>query len=504
MFTDKLSLRIAWPTMLVAALLFAASAAAAVLLQLAQARTAQLLQNSVHGRTAAQNLETTLENLISMLRRGSIQVQDLNDHIHNLLAEARDLSDQAEEEQLVDELWTSFEKFDTAWRELLETQGPPKKGAIEPAVKILEVNTLPLARRLRTYQGREIDQSEKEHAQTVRRMAWGLVGVGVVGALGGILFGYSVARGLRRSIYRLSVRIRDAADRLGHELPAITVDEKGDLPQLQNQMKLLAQEIERVVRELDERDRELMRAEQLRAVGQLAAGAAHELRNPLTAIKMLIQTNREEAAERGLPTEDLNVIDGEVRRMERCLNTLLDLARPPKPHRHPFDLATVVDKTVALLSGRARHQGVQVHVCPPECPIYVNADPEQVQQVLVNLCLNALDAMPGDGTLTIDFGLTAPDSAGHANGGPIGEAALVVQDTGPGIAPALLPRLFEPFVSSKETGLGLGLAVSRRIAEAHGGSLKGSNRPEGGACFEFRLPTAMPAKAGDRAHLAAS
>jgi two-component system sensor histidine kinase HydH len=107
----------------------------------------------------------------------------------------------------------------------------------------------------------------------------------------------------------------------------------------------------------------------------------------------------------------------------------------------------------------------------------VDADQDQLQQLLLNLVLNALDAMPGGGTVELD--LRAPRD---------GHVELYVRDTGPGIAPHILPKVFETFVSSKETGVGLGLPVSRRIAEDHGGSLAAYNLPGGGACFLLRLP----------------
>jgi two-component system sensor histidine kinase HydH len=107
----------------------------------------------------------------------------------------------------------------------------------------------------------------------------------------------------------------------------------------------------------------------------------------------------------------------------------------------------------------------------------VEADQDQLQQLLLNLVLNALDAMPGGGAVEIDL---RPPRDGHVE--------LYVRDTGPGIAPHILPKVFETFVSSKETGVGLGLPVSRRIAEDHGGSLSAYNLPGGGACFLLRLP----------------
>jgi two-component system sensor histidine kinase HydH len=210
---------------------------------------------------------------------------------------------------------------------------------------------------------------------------------------------------------------------------------------------------------------------------------AHELKNPLTSIKGLVQVNRKEADARGLPAEDLRIIEQEIRRMERTLQTFLDFARPSQPHRRQVELAAVVGRVLALIVGRAEKQQVVVRLKRPDSPVLVEADQDQTQQLLLNLILNALDVMPRGGTLEVVL---------HAPRG--GRVELQVFDTGPGIAPDLLPRIFDPFVSSKETGLGLGLAVSRRIAEDHGGRLAAANRPEGGACFVLTLPE--PARQG--------
>jgi two-component system sensor histidine kinase HydH len=288
-----------------------------------------------------------------------------------------------------------------------------------------------------------------------------------------------VARHLRHSLYQLSVRIQDAAGKLRQPLPTVILTADGDLHQVNEQMQGIVREIERVVEQLQQREREVLRADQLVAVGQMAAGVAHELRNPLTSIKMLVQTNREEAEARGLPAEDLQIIEQEIRRMERCLQTFLDFARPPQPERRPISLAAMVEWMFTLVEGRARKQHVTLHFTPPITPVIVEADADQIQQLLVNLALNALDAMPQGGSLDVSLGAPV-----H------GQVELRVCDTGPGIAPVLLPRLFEPFVSSKETGLGLGLVVSRRIAESHGGNLWVTNPPHGGACFVLRLPVA--------------
>jgi len=215
------------------------------------------------------------------------------------------------------------------------------------------------------------------------------------------------------------------------------------------------------------------------AVGQVAAGVAHELRNPLTSIKGLVQVNLREQGAHGLPVDDLEVIEHEIRRMEKTLQTFLDFARPPKPDRRLQNVATNVERVIALVGGRARKQQVELRFLHPATPVMAEVDGDQVQQLLLNLVLNALDAMPQVGRIEID--LRPPRD---------GVLELYVRDTGPGIAPHIIPKVFETFVSSKETGVGLGLPLSRRIAEDHGGTLTAYNLPEEGACFLLRLPAA--------------
>src|SRR5262249_49930159 len=156
---------------------------------------------------------------------------------------------------------------------------------------------------------------------------------------------------------------------------------------------------------------------------------------------MLVQAHQEETEARGLPAEDFGIIEHEINRMERCLQTFLDFARPPRPQRRLLKLADVVHRTFDLLAGRVRKQRVDLEFTPPAAPILVEAEGEQIQQLLVNLCLTALDVMPRGGRLTAAFHLRDEK-----------EVELRVCDTGPGVPPELMPRLFEPFVSGKETG----------------------------------------------------
>jgi two-component system, NtrC family, sensor histidine kinase HydH len=230
-----------------------------------------------------------------------------------------------------------------------------------------------------------------------------------------------------------------------------------------------------VVEKLQQKEREVRRAERLAAVGQLAAGVAHEIRNPLTSIKMLIQAGREDPVI-GLSEEDLQVIEREIRRLERSLQSFLDFARPPRLERRRQNLVCLIEQTLSLIRGRAEKQHVAITWLPPSGSVPIDGDGEQLQQVLVNLLLNALEALPQGGR--IDVSLRPGNSM----------VEVCVRDTGAGISAEVLPRLFEPFASDKETGLGLGLVVSRRIVEDHGGTLQARNRLDGGAEFTFALP----------------
>jgi signal transduction histidine kinase len=248
---------------------------------------------------------------------------------------------------------------------------------------------------------------------------------------------------------------------------------------LQVVANILSARLERKWLRQSEHDQQLLRAEQMMAIGQVAAGVAHELRNPLTSIKGLIQVNLRELGSRGLTTDDLEVIEHEIRRMEKTLQTFLDFARPPQPDRHLQTIAPIVERVLALVGGRARKQHVELKFLRPEPFAQAEVDGDQVQQLLLNLVLNALDAMPQGGRIEIELG--SPRD---------GFLEIYVRDTGPGIAPHILPKVFETFVSSKETGVGLGLPLSRRIAEDHGGTLSAYNFPVEGACFLLRLPAA--------------
>jgi signal transduction histidine kinase len=267
------------------------------------------------------------------------------------------------------------------------------------------------------------------------------------------------------------------ARHLDQTVASVTLPADGDLQRLDRQLEHVVQRVGEAAEKLQRHQREMLRAEQLSAVGQLAASVAHEVRNPLTSIKMLVEAAHRPRQRKPLSDEDLEVIYREVGRLEQTVQSFLDFARPPAPKRSACDLCDLVNQAVDLVRARARQQGVIIDVQRPDEPVPVDVDPSQVTTVLVNIFLNALDAMPTGGRL--DVALTVWRD---------GQLALTVADTGVGITPAMADRLFTPFASGKPTGTGLGLSISKRIVEEHGGRITATNRPEGGACFTVVLP----------------
>jgi two-component system sensor histidine kinase HydH len=182
--------------------------------------------------------------------------------------------------------------------------------------------------------------------------------------------------------------------------------------------------------------------------------------------------------------------------MEQCIQVFLDFARPPTPERREADLTEVLHRAISLVEGRARRQNVTMKVTAPPGPLVVRIDPEQIHQVLVNLLLNAVDALPQGGAIEVEVRLDERKETGNGSGESFGDSwagknhgvEVCVRDNGSGISGRIRQRLFEPFVSSKETGLGLGLSICKRLIEDHGGAIRGDNLPQGGAEFAFTLP----------------
>jgi two-component system NtrC family sensor kinase len=233
-------------------------------------------------------------------------------------------------------------------------------------------------------------------------------------------------------------------------------------------------------RALAEARESLLRSEKLATVGRLAAGLAHEVGNPLGAVAGYVELARARLPADPHPdlVDALARISTAAERIDRTVRDLLDFARPSAPALAPIDLTAALDASLRLARVQARFKHVEVELDLPERLPRVEADEHHVAQVLLNLFLNAGDAMGGVGRVRV---------SAHAEEGA--RVILAVEDGGPGIAAGDLPHVFDPFFTTKDAGegTGLGLAISHRIMEGFGGEIAARNGERGGAVFELRF-----------------
>ena len=227
--------------------------------------------------------------------------------------------------------------------------------------------------------------------------------------------------------------------------------------------------------EMEARER-LRQSERFAALGKISAGLAHELRNPLNTVSMLMYAMIKEIPPDGAFGADLRVVQGELRRMSLLIEQFLEFARPRPPHFQRDRLDEIMEETLLLIGPEARTRGVVIHKEweKPLPPVWV--DGAQIKQVFLNLLLNALQAMPRGGGLTVRL---------HVSGGSL---LTSIADEGEGIPPEVRANLFEPFFTTKAGGTGLGLSISQRIVEGHNGRLRLFSQPTVGTTAIVRLP----------------
>jgi len=307
----------------------------------------------------------------------------------------------------------------------------------------------------------------------------------------GLLSAWAMARSLVRPINRLrqAMAVVGGGD-LEHPIRTEARDEIGDLArafagmtaslrQSQTELLRLNTELAGKVSQLERTQAQLVQSEKLASIGEMAAAVAHGLRNPLASLRASAQFVRRHP---GSPAaaEQLEAIIAEVDRLDRRVTHLLAFARPAPFHPLPERLGLLLDSVRPAFQERLRAQSVDlVSELPADLP-EVQVDPMKLEQVLVELISNALDAMPSGGRLRVTAGQEATDGTPGI--------AVEVQDTGRGIPPEILPEVGQPFFTTRPEGTGLGLATARRFVEQHGGRLRLSSVPGTGTTVHIWLP----------------
>ncbi len=326
-----------------------------------------------------------------------------------------------------------------------------------------------------------------------RMVLLGIAWVVVASALG-----YAFARRMSRPVQQMAAAARAVREGdLDHEIEARSHDEIGDLAAAFNEM------VERL-RHLKDVEEELRRSERLAALGELSAGVAHEIRNPLGIIRNSAQMLHGSLDRKDRVEELSQFIIEEVDRLNRVVSNLLDFARPQEPRLESTELVAVIEHSLLVAGPAIEKAGVKVVREMDGGTGPVLADRELLGQVFLNLLLNAAQASDAGGSITVKLravGSRAPrrrrdrDSrrrkrAGEPGGGQGGMVEVVVADTGHGIPDDELSRIFNPFYSGREGGSGLGLAIVHRIVEMHRGEIGVESKPGQGSAFTVRLPAA--------------
>lgn len=267
------------------------------------------------------------------------------------------------------------------------------------------------------------------------------------------------------------------------ELGAIIAAYNQVTEQLKAAHDRLGGEVRHLREELARKNAELRRRERLAALGEMAAGVAHEIRNPLSGIRLFASLLGKDLQGRPAELRMVDKIGKCVGALEDIVSDILHFGRPTMPNPMPVDLGPLVCEAVELASSRTRDCGARFEVDPQVNDIELVTDSSLVQRALINLLINAAEATAplrgctGDGLVLVRADRNTTD-----------RIAIRVEDNGPGIPPELMDRIFNPFFTTKDKGTGLGLAIVHQIAETLGGSVRAANLPGGGAVVTLLIP----------------
>lgn len=313
-----------------------------------------------------------------------------------------------------------------------------------------------------------------------RRRLMAVIAVFAAGTAG--IAGLSL--GLTRSLRELSrAAARVAEGDLSVHLAPTHEDEAGKVMETFNQM---------VVRLRDQRALEdrLHRAEHLSAIGNLASAVAHEIRNPLNLISLSVghlgssyrPADPDEAKEYDVV---IAAVRDELKRLNGMVTDFLSYGRPPRLTLRPCQVDEVLEEVLSLTAARARDQKIEVVRCLASGLPAVQADPEALKTCFVNVIVNAVQAMPGGGRLELTVSCSPSETGART-------LFVTITDTGGGIARTDLDRIFEPYFTTRDAGVGLGLAITQRILQEHGGRIGVTSAPGSGTSFRIEIPVSGP------------
>lgn len=303
-------------------------------------------------------------------------------------------------------------------------------------------------------------------------------------AAGAVLTSMACERIAGRYLTLTLGRLRRLADAVGRgdEVPPMEAHPGEDFYKLVSAINLVAMRLAEATAAEKSLHEKLRRSERLAFLGELAANVAHEVNNPLDGVQNCARILRRSLNEPARAEQMLTLIDGGLERIAVIVRRLLTLARQNTIRPAREDIVLIIERAAAAIEDRIGPRGVRVRVDSPRDTCYAYVDGPLLEQVFVNLLLNAADSMPEGGDIHV--------RAARVGEGRAGGVQIEVSDRGTGISAEVLPHIFEPFFSTKigEKGTGLGLPIAARIVDAHGGEIRAAARSDGGTTFTLRLP----------------
>lgn len=443
-----------------------------------------IIDSDVRALQAAQELENTL-----IMQKGYVtyffqdndpqwinQLEVYHNAFETWMRRARQWADTERERAILNNLDSKYVRYTYARDEVIKLYQAGKKEEgfqLHKNVRSQLFQIIDLCRQYKkAYEEKIVEAREKIKARAELIKVLAMIALISVVLLG-LLLAYVLISHILEPIRQLALETnapKGSATNVADEVEALSA-----------RFQDLIQDVDQTKTKLKWSREHLQQAEKWALVGKLAAGVAHSIRNPLTSVKMRLFSMERALALSPEQKEDFEVISEEIRHLDTIVGNFLEFSRPPKLKMQQVSPSDCVDMAVQLLRHRLESYDVKVEIKREQRLPEINADPDQLKEVLVNLVVNACEAMVDGGSITI----TEEESI-NGNLGPL--AVIKVSDNGPGVPVAIQEKLFQPFFSTKEEGTGLGLSIATRIVEEHGGWLDIESKQGEGATFIISLP----------------
>ena len=397
--------------------------------------------------------------------------QIFNEQLHTARLRVGD----REQKEAIDKIDREYRLYITAKDRVIAhyKAGEREKGAeLHQKVRDRFFNILELCERYKDFHTKRIMLAKNESLLQARKLRF-ITGFAIL-----VVFSLSALLA-----FVLANQILDPLHRLAQE-----ANKKGGMKKSGDEVKAISRSVHDLIEaagqthiELERSREHLLQAEKMAMVGKLAAGMAHSIRNPLTSVKMRLFSLSRSLKLSDYQKEDFDVISDEIRHTDAIVQSFLEFSRPPRLKMQQISPSIVVDMGLQLLEHRLKSYDVKVNVIRKNLLPEIQADPEQLKEVLVNLIINACEAMAQGGSIVIQEEEDFESPSGRV-------AVIRLKDNGPGIPESIHDNIFQPFFSTKEEGTGLGLSIATRIVEEHQGRLDIQSKEGQGSTFIITLP----------------